>query len=188
MRVIAGSAKRLLLESPPEGVRPTTDRTKETLFNIINYRLFDAYVLDLFSGSGALGIEALSRGANSCVFNDMNNSSIEIIKKNLNHTKLIEKARIIKYDYVSALNALHQQGDCFDLIFIDPPYNQGYEMSALKQIDMLKLIRNQGLIIVESSIETELDDKSFTNLEIVREKTYRTNKFTFIEYKKGEIE
>jgi 16S rRNA (guanine(966)-N(2))-methyltransferase RsmD len=188
MRVIAGSARRLLLESPSEGVRPTTDRTKETLFNMIQSRVYHAKVLDVFSGSGALGIEALSRGADQCVFNDINNRSIEIIKNNLNHTKLIEKAKIIKYDYVNALDSLSKSKDRFDIIFLDPPYNHGYESIALQKIDTLKLLSENGLIVVESSIDTQFNDKAWSHLMISREKAYRTNKFTFIEYKKGEIE
>ena len=187
MRVIAGSARRLLLEFPTEGVRPTTDRTKETLFNIIHSRLYHASVLDLFAGSGALGIEALSRGADQCVFNDMNLKTLEIIKKNLNHTKLIEKAEIIKYDYVNALDMLNRKSTRFDIIFLDPPYNMGYESIALQKIDGFKLLNEEGLIIVESSIDTPIDDKSLVNIEIIREKTYKTNKFTFFKCKKGEI-
>ncbi len=182
MRVIAGVARRLQLETPSEGVRPTTDRTKETLFNMIQNDVYQKQVLDLFAGSGALGIEALSRGAAYCTFNDISHQGIEIIKKNLNRTKLVEKAEIIKYDYVSALNKLSQQERQYDLIFLDPPYKQGFVIEALKQIDGLGLLSQDGYVIVESERELIFNTVALHTIDVCREKTYRTNKFTFFKH------
>jgi len=181
MRVIAGSARRLLLEAPMEKVRPTTDRTKETLFNMINHDLPETRVLDLFAGSGALGIEALSRGAKICYFSDIYQKSIECIKNNLQHTKLIEKAKVFMYDYVKTLETLNRDGITLDIIFLDPPYHQELEMASLVKIIDLNLLSDTGTIIVESAVETHIDQERLQGYEIVKTKEYRTNKFTFIQ-------
>ncbi len=184
MRVIAGTARRLQLESPLDKVRPTTDRTKETLFNMIQHNIYDSTVLDLFAGSGALGIECLSRGASHAVFCDNYAVSIDCIKKNLNHTKLIEKASILKYDYGKALDFLQKEERRFDLIFLDPPYRLDLENEALVLIDAMDLLNDDGMIIVETALDTEIDMSRCPHLEIERVKAYKTNKMTFI-LKKG---
>ena len=122
MRVISGSAKGTILYSlQGSTTRPTLDRVKEALFNIIQNEIIDAQVLDLFAGSGALGIEALSRGAKFAVFSDKSIQSVDIIKKNIEKTHLKEKAKIIKGNYLNILKECEEQYQ-FDLIFIDPPY------------------------------------------------------------------
>ena len=124
MRVIAGTAKRLVLKTL-DGIetRPTTDRIKETLFNIITPYLFDCSFLDLFAGSGGIGIEALSRGAGEAVFVEKNPKAMVCIKENLVHTKLAYKAMTIQTDVLSALKRLEDDKQ-FEYIFMDPPYNQ----------------------------------------------------------------
>ena len=122
MRVIAGSARRLLLKTP-EGMetRPTTDRIKETLFNMIQDDLYHCQFLDLFSGSGAIGIEALSRGARQAVFVENHPDAVETIRSNLNTTRLEEQAIVMNCDVMTALKRLEERGFSFDFIFMDPP-------------------------------------------------------------------
>lgn len=183
MRVIAGIARSISLIAPDDKVRPTTDRTKETLFNMIAPYIPGSSVLDLFAGSGALGIEALSRGAVQCDFVDVYSESIQCIKKNLEKTKLIENARILKYDYKEACRRLAQEHKKFDLIFLDPPYLKGLEMVALSDISMYELLSEHGIISIESDISTVIDIERFEDFEIFKSKAYRTNKFTFIKRK-----
>lgn len=157
MRVIAGKYKGKPLYSPMDNsVRPTTDRVKETIFNILNSKieLLDAKVLDLFSGSGALGIEALSRGAASCVFCDVSPDSIRLTKENLKYTGATGEVYIA--DYALALKKL--KGRKFDLIFLDPPYADGKAEDALKLIIKYDLIALNGIIVVEQADRNSLQN------------------------------
>ena len=135
MRVIAGAAKGHNLQTI-EGLatRPTTDRIKETLFNIIAFDLPEASFLDLFSGSGAIGIEALSRGAAEAVFVENAAECQKVIQANLVHTKLQGRARLLQTDVLSALDRLAAEGKKFDIIFMDPPYEAGLYTSVLERI------------------------------------------------------
>lgn len=184
MRVIAGKAKRLTLKTI-EGLdtRPTTDRIKETLFNMINMQLADCDFLDLFSGSGAIGIEALSRGAKSAVFVENNKASVECIKDNLRITKLKENGVVLALDVLSAIRTLEIQGRVFDVIFMDPPYNCLLEKQVLEALQFSNIIYYNTIIIVEASIETEFDYLEHTKFKIYKEKKYKTNKHIFIELK-----
>jgi len=181
MRVIAGSAKRLILQAPDDKVRPTTDRTKETLFNIIANEIYGATILDLFAGSGALGIEALSRGASEVCFCDNYKNSIDCIRINLEHTKLIEKARIFKYDYVEALSNFAKEKMKFQVIFLDPPYNKGLQQEAIKLIHQYDLLTDDGIIVVESDLKTDLTQEAWPDYKVYKMKKYKKNKFTFIQ-------
>jgi len=185
MRVIAGTARSIMLVAPEDKVRPTTDRTKETLFNIIAFSIPGATILDLFAGSGALGIEALSRGALSCDFVDSYEGSIECIKKNLSSTKLIDKSRVLKYDYSKACHELGVEKKKYDLIFLDPPYSRNLETESLALIVTYQLLSPTGKIIVESDIKESIRIDLFDELEVYKEKEYKTNKFTFIQRKGG---
>ena len=184
MRVIAGKAKRLNLKTI-EGfdTRPTTDRIKETLFNMINVQLADCDFLDLFSGSGAIGIEALSRGAKSAVFVENNKSAVNCIKENLRTTKLGEDAVVLALDVMSAIRTLEIQGRVFDIIFMDPPYNRLLEKQVLEALQFSNIIYYNTIIIVEASLDTELDFLENTKFKIFKEKKYKTNKHVFIELK-----
>lgn len=182
MRVIAGSARRLLLETPPGlDVRPTTDRIKETLFNIINNSLYDAEFLDLFSGSGAIGIEALSRGALSAVFVDNSRISVDYINKNLEHTGLREKAKVINSDCVSAISKLYYEKRQFDIIFMDPPYGKLLEKNVLEEIKKYNILKPDGFIIVEALSDTDFSYAPELSFKITREKLYGSNKHVFLE-------
>ena len=181
MRVIAGSAKRLQLKTI-EGIdtRPTTDRIKETLFNMISSRLADSNFLDLFSGSGAIGIEALSRGAAYAVFVEQSKKAMECIKYNLKYTKLENKADIFETDVLNALSRMEGHKK-FDYIFMDPPYNQLYEKRVLEYLSNSTLLSDDGIIIVEASLETEFSYVNELGYSIIKEKIYKTNKHVFME-------
>lgn len=180
MRVIAGTARSLNLVLP-EGleVRPTIDRYKETVFNILNQRVVGAEVLDLFAGSGANGIEALSRGAASAVFVENGMKAIESIERNLKFTKLFEKATLMKYDCTKALMVLKEYGRQFDLIYLDPPFNGAYENQVIDYLLNEGLLAEGGIIVCESDRNTVIE-VAVKGYEIYKEKSYKTCKFTFV--------
>ncbi len=181
MRVIAGTARRLLLKTV-EGMdtRPTQDRIKETLFNMINNDVYGASFLDLFAGSGGIGIEALSRGAKDAVFIDNGAKQIACIRENLKTTKLEDKALVINSDVISGLKMLERNGRTFDLVFLDPPYNHQLENRVLESLKDSCLANEDTLIIVEASLETDFSWAAPMGYEIVRSKEYKTNKHVFL--------
>ncbi len=182
MRVIAGSARRTPLKCiEGESTRPTTDRIKETLFNMISQDLWDCRFLDLFSGSGAIAIEALSRGAKKAVLVEKNPAAVRCIRENLEKTHLAEGARVMQSDVLSALHRLSGSEDPFDIIFMDPPYDHGLEMQVLKALQDSSLIREDTLIIIEASLETSFDDLNDLGFETVRIKKYKTNQHVFVQ-------
>lgn len=180
MRVIAGSARRLLLKTP-KGMttRPTSDQIKETLFNMLMPYLGDIDFLDLFSGSGGIGIEALSRGASKCVFVENNRDAIKCIKENLQNTHFTDKAQICEMDVLSALGRLEGK-QTFDIIFMDPPYNNEYEEAVLRYLSRSGLIHDDTLIVVEASSETDFDYVDALGFDIQKIKEYKSNKHVFI--------
>lgn len=181
MRVIAGRAKSIQLTTLEEdSTRPTTDRIKETLFNMIQFDLPNCVFLDLFSGSGAIGIEALSRGAKQAVFVDKSPKAIKCIKDNIKKTNFSDQSKILNTEALTSIYELDNQGMKFDIIFIDPPYNQLFERDILKEISRSKLINDKSIIIVEASIKTDFDYLDSISLNIIREKKYKTNKHVFI--------
>lgn len=183
MRVIAGRAKRLQLKTL-EGLdtRPTTDRIKETLFNMIDPWIGDSYFLDLFAGSGGIGIEALSRGALEAVFVEKNPKAVAVIRDNLNHTKLSENAAVLQMDAVNALHRLNGKYR-FDYIFMDPPYDHLLEKDVLNCIKDMNILSEDGLIIIEASLDTNFDYLESMGYRLVKEKIYKTNKHIFVEMK-----
>ena len=181
MRVIAGKARSLPLKTIKEmSTRPTQDRTKETLFNVINPDLYDAVFLDLFSGSGAIGIEALSRGAKKAYFIENNRKAFECIKENLIFTKLMDDAVLMNCDYKDALCRLDKEKVRFDIVFMDPPYNNGFEKDVLIFLSKSDLIDRSSRIIVEASHETDFDYLGELGFEMYKVKEYKTNKHVFI--------
>lgn len=149
MRIIGGKFRsRVLAEFKGESVRPTADRTKEALFNILGTKVIGARVLDLFAGSGALGLECLSRGASEVVFNDCAKDSVALLKKNLAALKLSvgEEAKVMNTD---ALVCLGRLSGVFDLIFIDPPYRLEIGARAVKEIAARGLLSENGVIVFE---------------------------------------
>lgn len=179
MRVVAGSAKSLKLKTI-EGMetRPTQDRIKETLFNMIQYDIVGSTFLDLFSGSGGIGIEALSRGAKRAYFVEKAKPALRCIRENLKYTKLNEKAEVMAADVVTAISQLESKKETFDYIFMDPPYNKGFEDHILAVLDKSTICTQDTVVIVESSLATEISD--FQELKVTRIKKYKTNKHTFL--------
>ncbi|EOS33200.1 RsmD family RNA methyltransferase [Lachnospiraceae bacterium A4] len=179
MRVIAGSARRLLLKSP-EGLdtRPTTDRIKETLFNMLMPNLPDAVFIDLFSGSGGIGIEALSRGANKAYFVENNQKAVACITENLEHTHLSDRAVVLKQDVFAALRGSIR--DTADIIFLDPPYQQEYDRKVLELLRDAAFVTDDTLIVVEASATTSFDYVDTLGFVVEKSKQYKTNKHVFI--------
>jgi len=182
MRVIAGKARRLPLRSP-KGLetRPTTDRIKETLFNMISNQLPDCVFIDLFSGSGGIGIEAASRGAQICYFVENNRKAIECINSNIEFTKLKDGTRVISSDAITALRQLDGQNIKADFIFMDPPYRKGLEKQVLECLSGLDLVDDYTTIIVEASEETDFSYITDYGFKIANIKKYGNNAHVFIE-------
>lgn len=153
MRVISGIAGRLQLDAPKSMARPSTDRLREALFSILGERVVEARVLDLFAGSGALGIEALSRGASSASFVDQDRAALTAIQANLKRTRLAEHAQVANQDVYAWLTRL-REGVCFDLVFADPPYvkRPGDEDHAAKLLEgkLASMLDPEGLLVLET--------------------------------------
>ena len=182
MRVIAGSAKSLPLKTVKgDKTRPTTDRIKETLFNMLNPYLSGCRFLDLFAGSGGIGIEALSRGASFACFVEQSRDAVRCIRENLAFTRLSGRAEVAAKDVFAFLSAA--EGKPYDLVFMDPPYDHLYEKRALELLSENGLIHNETLLVAEASLNTDfsyLDSLGFT---VVRMKKYKTNMHLFLRVK-----
>ena len=158
MRVISGKAKGLTLKTiEGDSTRPTRDMVREALFSIIMNYTKDSDFLDLFAGSGAIGIEALSRGANSCVFIDYNPSCVKVIKENLEKAKLMDKSKVYNTDYKNALSKFIKGS--FDVIYIDPPYNKEMGIDAINRISINDILRDDGIIIIETDTNELVPDE-----------------------------
>lgn len=181
MRVIAGTARSLQLKSVP-GIetRPTTDRIKETLFNILAPELSGCAFLDLFSGSGGIGIEALSRGAESACLVDNSRNAVKVIQENLRHTRLENRAEVIGQDVLTAIRLLESRLAVFDVIFMDPPYGKNLEREALYALSQSAIMKEDTLVVVESDLDTSFDYAEEFGYEVYRVKEYKTNKHTFL--------
>ncbi len=178
MRVIAGTARSLPLKTI-EGLdtRPTTDRIKETLFNIMMGYIPESKFLDLFAGSGGIGIEALSRGAVSCTFVELNPKACACIEDNVKFTHFKEESHIIKADAVSYVRGLKEVD--FDVIFMDPPYEKGLEKQVLEVLAN-KIFTEDTLIVVEATLNEDFSYVYDLGFEITKEKRYKTNKHIFL--------
>ena len=154
MRVITGKARGIQLKTP-EGMltRPTADRVKEALFSIIQFDIPGARVLDLFGGTGQLGIEALSRGAKSAVFVDQREESCRLIRENLKRTRLEQQGKVVRSDYLTYLERSKEQ---FDIILLDPPYAEVFLENALNKITEIDILRTGGIIVAERPLGKEL--------------------------------
>ena len=179
MRVITGKARGIQLKTP-EGMltRPTADRVKEALFSIINFDLPGAAVLDLFGGTGQLGIEALSRGAKSAVFVDQREDACRIIRENLRRTKLEAEGRVVRSDY---LDYLRRSREKFDIILLDPPYAEVFLENALKCITEIDILQSGGIIVAERPVEKELP---FEFEGYTRSKDYKYGRVLLTIYRK----
>ncbi|MGN1030994.1 MAG: 16S rRNA (guanine(966)-N(2))-methyltransferase RsmD [Butyricicoccaceae bacterium] len=175
MRVISGSARGKKLETV-EGMdtRPTTDRVKESVFNIIQTRVRGARVLDLFAGSGQMGIEALSRGAESAVFADKAPKAQAVIRKNLAAARVGDRAQLLCCDFQNAVKRV--QGEKFDLIYLDPPYGGILLNQALKEIESFDILQSDGIIICESYCDDRIECPE--RFEVLRQYKYGTIRLT----------
>lgn len=180
MRVITGKARGVQLKTP-DGMltRPTSDRVKEALFSIINFEIPGARVLDLFGGTGQLGIEALSRGAASAVFVDSREESCKLIKENLKRTKLAGEGTVLRSDYLDYLNRCREQ---FDIILLDPPYAEVFLENALNRITEIDILSSNGIIVAERPLGKELpwEFEGYT-----RSKDYKYGKTLLTIYRKA---
>ena len=179
MRVITGKARGINLKTP-EGLqtRPTADRVKEALFSIIQFDIPGARVLDLFGGTGQLGIEALSRGAKSATFVDASNTACNLIRENLMRTRLQKESRVICSDYLAFLGRCSEK---YDIIFLDPPYAEVFLENALNRITEIDILQSGGIIITERPLEKELS-MDFPGYS--RSKDYKYGKVLLTIYRK----
>ena len=179
MRVISGTARGIVLKTP-DGMltRPTADRVKEALFSIIQFDLPGAKVLDLFAGTGQLGIEAISRGAKAAVFIDERAEACKLIQENLSRTKLHTNAQIIRSDYAAYLKNCTEK---FDIILLDPPYSEVFLENSLKMITEIDILQSGGIIVTERPLGKDIifDFTGFT-----RSKDYKYGKTLLTLYRK----
>ena len=179
MRVIAGSARRLLLTAPPGlETRPTQDKIKETLFNILQMQVPGSVFLDICAGSGGIGIEAISRGARRAYFVENGRAAISSIQQNLHKTGFEDKAVILRQDAVAALRQVHEKE--VDLVYLDPPYRSDLPRRILTALDGQSYITQDTCIVVETDYDSDFSFLEETGLEIYREKNYRGNRHLFI--------
>jgi len=156
MRVIAGSAKGRVLTVPKgKSVRPTAQFVREAIFSMLADKIVDAEVLDLFAGSGSLGIEALSRGAASCTFVDNDPRCIRTIEQNLLKTQLSDRALVCRMNVYTAIEVMEKQMRQFDVVFADPPYDEGHELLLLTRLGEGRILSPSGTVVLEHSCRTE---------------------------------
>lgn len=180
MRIISGFLKgRIIGGYNIEGTRPTMDRVRESLFSIIQNNIGNSTVLDLFSGSGILGLESISNGSKYCYFNDLNSKCVDNIKKIVNEFNIEDKCYITNLDYKKALEYYKEKNIKFNIIFLDPPYKMNCINEIINFIIDNNLLVSNGLIICEVD-NNYLDE--FKNLELIKSKKYG-NKYIYI-YKK----
>lgn len=181
MRVIAGTARRLQLVTPSgKHTRPTSDKIKETLFNILQAEVPGARFLDLFSGSGGIGIEALSRGALEAVMVDNDREAVRCIKENIHHTHFTQVSQVMAMDVLQALRRLELTGRPFDIVFMDPPYGAGWEEKVLPRLLDSILVKEGTLIVVETSLETDIAWMESLACTMERVKEYKSNRHIFL--------
>ncbi len=179
MRVIAGTARSLPLKTP-QGLdtRPTTDRIKETLFNILQGDIPGCVFVDMFCGSGGIGIEALSRGARKAYFVENAREPLNCLADNLKFTRFEDRAVVLRQDAAAALSGISEKE--VDILFMDPPYGQEQERRVLEELQNMRYITSDTLIVLETSLDTPVDYAPEMGFSVVREKTYKTNKHVFL--------
>lgn len=179
MRVIAGEFRgRRLDRIEGMDIRPTSDKVKESLFNILGESVIDSAFLDLFGGTGGIGIEALSRGAKHVVFIDSNIKSIKVLKGNLNNLGIKDNVEVFHTEYSTAIEKLYKFKKKFDIIFIDPPYRVGIAQNALKEIDRNPILTQSGLIVVEHDSKEDMPQR-VGSLNMYRIKQYGNTSLSF---------
>lgn len=180
MRVIAGRARSLKLKTPQGAdTRPTTDRIKETLFNMIQNEVPGCIFIDLFAGSGGIGIEALSRGASHAYFVENGKDAAACIQENLSFTKFTDSATLLKQDVFAALSAIREKEA--GIIFMDPPYGSGIHEMLLQALSAQPYVTENTLLIMEAKKDTSFEFAKEAGFEVIKEKIYRTNKHVFLQ-------
>ncbi len=183
MRVIAGTARSLKLKTTPgDATRPTTDKTKETLFNVLQSSLPGSVFVDLYSGSGAIGIEALSRGAKRAYFIENSHAAYQCIIDNLHHTHLEENAVVLKKDALFALQTSINEE--IDVLFMDPPYHTHAEREVIKIAITSPYVTEDTLIVAETDLNDDYAYLSELGIEIIKEKRYKTSRHIFMRIKR----
>ncbi len=167
----------------PRGMdtRPTQDIIKETLFNMLQPLMYDCCFLDLFAGSGGIGIEALSRGAREACFADTSREAIKCIKNNLEHTHFTEQGVVYAMEFMAALRQMEFDRKKFDVVYLDPPYGKGFESQALTMLVNSSLIDEDTTIVVETSIDTDPSEYEALGYRITKDKPYKSNRHVFLE-------
>ncbi len=184
MRIITGKARGLHLNVPKNyDVRPTADRVKESLFNIIGNRVAGAVVLDLFAGSGNLGLESWSRGARFVQFVDNSRESLKLTGSNIQKCRAEADCRMLKHDAEAAVELMYRQGQRFDLVFVDPPYNKGWVQKILKKMGKCPLLSGDGWLVAEHSMHDGIAEAVPEGYEIFRSQQYGETVLTFIRQK-----
>jgi len=181
MRIISGLFKgRNIKGYNIEGTRPTMDRVKESMFAMIQNNLKDSICLDLFCGSGNLGIEAISNGAKLCYFVDNNIKAIKTVEENVKNLNIKNNTKLLNFDYKKSLKYFNETNTKFDIIFVDPPYDHHVIEKIIKYVDELDLLNDNGLLVLE--FEKEHLEETYGNLKLIKEKKYSW-KYVYI-YKK----
>ena len=191
MRIISGKARGTKINTIDEvTTRPTLDRVRESLFNIIQNYVSNTYVLDIFAGSGALGIEALSRGAKHAVFCDINKDAVKIINENLMKTRLKENAIVYNMNYKKMIEKLSKNDFKFDIVFVDPPYKEYLAVNSVKLIIQNNLLNENGIIIIETDEKerdlkelqelNKIDNENLQKIKIIDERKYGRANLIFL--------
>ncbi|MEW6672588.1 MAG: 16S rRNA (guanine(966)-N(2))-methyltransferase RsmD [Thermodesulfobacteriota bacterium] len=180
MRIIGGRLKgKRLFSIPGKKVRPTADRLRESIFNILSFRVPEAIVLDLFSGTGAFGIEALSRGASHAVFIEKSKEALSVIKRNIQAGKLDRQAQVIRWDVTKNLNCLRRIAFRYDLVFMDPPYNRDMVQKALRSLYYGDCLNRGGWVVVEHSASEPIPE-NISEFAISDQRKYGKTLVTFL--------
>ncbi len=182
MRIVAGKNKGNILKSPKGlSVRPTSEKVREALIDILGTSVRETFFLDLFAGTGAAGIEALSRGAKNVIFIEKEPKCIKIIKENLEKTGNSQNAKVFKMDFLSGLKLLAKKNYLLDYIFLDPPYNKGLVNISLLEISKLSILRKNGLLIAQH-YKKEKVMENLNNLRLSNQRRYRECYLSFYDY------
>ena len=182
MRIVAGKNKGNILKSPKDlSIRPTSEKAREALFDILGTSVRESCFLDLFAGTGAVGIEALSRGVKKVIFIEKEPKCIKIIKKNLEKTENIQNAVVYKIDFLTGLKLLAKKNYLLDYIFLDPPYNRGLVNISLLEIAKLPILRKNGLVIAQHYKKEKVMEK-INNLRLFNQRRYGECFLSFYEY------
>lgn len=179
MRIISGNMRGLRLKSPKgNDTRPTADRVKESLFNILGYIESNSIVLDLFSGSGNIGLEFLSRGAKKVYFIENDKNSVSILKENIKKCRVEESTEVYRNDVIKSIEIFDKKRLKFDYIFLDPPYNKGLAEKTLERISNSNLLNDRSIIIIEHEVELEFADEYY-GIEKIDRRNYGSTAITF---------